>query len=103
MSLFLLNSFLDLTGTARGSRLDAIFNRAQVSQELVQITHHDGDHTGRMTGNIGTAEWSAPEVLRNETRYTAKVDVYRFRLQLSFSFVFSWMTSSMTLFTMPLV
>jgi serine/threonine protein kinase len=37
--------------------------------------------TATMTGNIGTAQWIAPEIL-NESRYTFKADVYSFGIVL---------------------
>ena len=37
--------------------------------------------TATMTGNIGTAQWIAPEIL-NESRYTFKADIYSFGIVL---------------------
>lgn len=37
--------------------------------------------TATMTGNIGTAQWTAPEIL-NESRYTFKADIYSFGMVL---------------------
>eukprot|EP01156_Anaeramoeba_ignava_P002310 Anaeramoba_ignava/a218058_48.p1 GENE.a218058_48~~a218058_48.p1 ORF type:complete len:291 (+),score=100.80 a218058_48:7-879(+) len=49
---------------------------------LARYKAGETDITGEMTINIGTPNWMAPEILRGESDYTPKVDVYSYGLVL---------------------